>query len=340
MAKPAKILTLTATGLLVFVFFFPLWHIQLNAPQYPGGLDMYIWINKITGTDEFTLQNINILNHYIGMRAIHPDSFKELEIMPLAVAGFIILGLITAFINKKWLLAVWLGIMVVGGTVGLLDFYLWQQDFGNNLDPHAPIKIEGMTYSPPFLGEKILLNIEATSYPSLGSAVFGLALLMASLALFKALKKAQNQEKKLFAGGMAACLMLLLVSCKPEPQAIDYGFDSCTHCKMTISDQRYGAELVTQKGKIYKFDAIECLVDYQKNSQEQYVFQLVTDFARPGEFVNAQTAWYLRSEAMPSPMGMNLNAFENREQAEQTAAEKGGELLSWEEVKQLTIGSM
>src|SRR5690606_30570495 len=224
---------------------------------------------KITGTDEFTLQNINILNHYIGMQAIHPDSFKELEIMPYVVIFFIITGIITAFVNRKNLIIAWLAILIIGGTVGLVDFYLWQQAFGNELDPTAPIKVEGMSYSPPFVGVKTLLNITAMSFPHWGGVFFFLALGTAMLALFVKLKEKKKVANTVYTSGVAACLLLLFTACKPEAQAIDYGFDSCTHCKMTIADNRYGAELVTQKGKVYKFDAVECLTAYEESDSEE-----------------------------------------------------------------------
>jgi hypothetical protein len=169
-------------------FFVPLWYIKLEAPQYPGGLTMYIWLSQITGTDEFTLQNVNILNHYIGMAAIDQDSFVELRIMPYIVMLLIALGLAVAFIRNRKVLLGWVLLLIIGGTVGLIDFYRWQQAFGNNLDPNAPIKIEGMTYSPPFIGVKTLLNITATSFPHLGGAAFGLALLSAISATYLAFK--------------------------------------------------------------------------------------------------------------------------------------------------------
>jgi copper chaperone NosL len=169
-------------------FFVPLWYIKLEAPQYPGGLTMYIWLSQITGTDEFTLQNVNILNHYIGMAAIDQDSFVELRIMPYIVMLLIALGLAVAFIRNRKVLLGWVLLLIIGGTVGLIDFYRWQQAFGNNLDPNAPIKIEGMTYSPPFIGVKTLLNITATSFPHLGGAAFGLALLSAIGATYLAFK--------------------------------------------------------------------------------------------------------------------------------------------------------
>ena len=339
MKKPAKLMILVACGFLIAVFFVPIWHIHLKAPQYPGGLDMYIWIDKITGTDEFTLQNINILNHYVGMQAIHPDSFKELQVMPYVVIFFIITGLLTALLNKKKLILAWLSILIIGGTIGLVDFYLWQQAFGNELDPNAPIKIEGMSYSPPFLGIKTLLNITASSFPHWGGIFFGAALLMAMGGLyFKNKNTLKKAPKAKYAGVVAACLILLLSSCQPEPQAIEYGFDSCTHCKMTISDKRYGTELVTQKGKVYKFDAIECMAAFQKESTDDYAFQLVSNFTEPNEFIDAQRAFYLQSDALPSPMGMNLNAFEKESDVQEFARKNGGKVMVWNEVRELRIG--
>lgn len=340
MKKPAKLMILIACAFLAAVFFIPIWHIELIAPQYPAGLDMYIWINKITGTDEFTLQNINILNHYIGMQAIFPDSFKELEIMPIVVVFFIITGVIAVLLNNKKIAVAWLGILVIGGTIGLVDFYLWQQMFGNNLDPGAPIKVEGMSYSPPFLGEKTLLNIKATSYPHLGGIFFGIALLLATAALVY--DKIGNitmpkVKSSAFKTATAASLFILFSACKPEAQAIDYGFDACSHCKMTIADNRFGSELVTSKGKVLKFDAIECLVEYHNHAEETFAINLVSDFASPGKFIDSQQAFFLKSEAIPSPMGMNLSAFSSLNEAEKVMKDNGGELLRWDEVSLLKI---
>ena len=343
MKKPVKLMILLACAFLLAVFFVPIWHIQLNAPQYPGGLDMYIWINKITGTDEFTIQNINILNHYIGMQAITPESFKELKIMPYVVVFFIIAGIATAFLKNKKILLAWFIIMVVGGTIGLIDFYMWQQAFGNELDPAAPIKVEGMSYSPPFIGSKVLLNIEAISYPALGGLFFGIALLLAALACLKSFnfsKKTKVAKNHISSGLATACILLLFSSCEPQPKAIEYGFDSCEHCRMTISDNRYGSELVTQKGKVYKFDAIECLTAFQEENKKEAAMLLVTDFTDPEKFIDAQEAWFLQSKALPSPMGMNLNAFKEKATAEKFQQEHDGKLLTWEEISKLNMGGI
>jgi copper chaperone NosL len=179
-----RIFMLAAGISLLLMFAFPLWKITLEAPQYPRGLGMFIWINKITGTDPSTLQNINIMNHYIGMKAIEPDSIPELTFMPyitLALAGLaLILG-----IFKKWKInLIWFIVLVVAGTLAIYDFYLWEYDYGHNLDPHAAIKIEGMAYQPPLFGTKVILNFTAKSYPRIGAGFLSLAIVFGGLAVF------------------------------------------------------------------------------------------------------------------------------------------------------------
>lgn len=167
------------------LFFFPLWQILLEAPQFPGGLQMYIWINKISGTDEYILQNVNILNHYIGMQAIHPESIPELKYFPYVAYAMIALGVLAILIHKAWGYLTWTVFMVVLGILGIYDFYLWLYDYGHNLDPNAPIQIEGMAYMPPLFGGKNLLNFYVESYPHWGGILLGLAILFAGLAYFK-----------------------------------------------------------------------------------------------------------------------------------------------------------
>lgn len=169
MTKRSVIIVFVASLLLVSTYFLPLWRITLEAPQYPGGLQLDIYINKIGGQDENILQNINILNHYIGMKKIIPEAIPELKILPIVVAFFIALGIATALIKKKFLLLVWLGLFIVFGVLSMYDFYLWEYDYGHNLDPTAPIKVPGMVYQPPLFGSKMLLNFKATSLPASGA---------------------------------------------------------------------------------------------------------------------------------------------------------------------------
>lgn len=126
----------------------------------------------------------------------------------------------------------------------------------------------------------------------------------------------------------------LASACSPAPQPIEFGTELCAHCKMTIVDKQHACELVTQKGKTFKFDAIECMVAYLKeNNQQAYAFYLVRDFNQPEEWQDALASYYLISEAVPSPMGANLSAFKDREEALEMKASKGGEVYGWEKLQ-------
>ena len=160
---------------LVAVFLFPLWQITLDAAQFPGGLRLHIWINKISGTDKYIVKNINILNHYIGMQAIHPESIPELKYFSWVAYAMMVLGLLAIWINKAWFYFTWFILLAILGALGIYDFYLWLYDYGHNLDPKAPIKVPGMTYMPPLFGEKDLLNFYVQSYPHLGALFLGLS---------------------------------------------------------------------------------------------------------------------------------------------------------------------
>ncbi len=170
--------------LLAGVFLFPLWQITLEAAQFPGGLRLNIWINKFSGDDgtDNIIQNINILNHYIGMQYIEPDSIPELKYFPYIIYGMMGLGVIAFAINKTWSYIGWFAIMAILGGLGVYDFYLWMYDYGHNLDPNAPIKVPGMVYMPPLFGEKDLLNFYVKSYPHLGTLFLSVSILFSLLA--------------------------------------------------------------------------------------------------------------------------------------------------------------
>ena len=163
MRSKTRIFMLAAAVVLPLMFVFPIWKITLEAPQYPKGLGMYIWVNKITGSEPNTLQNINIMNHYIGMKPIEPESIPELRFMPyilLALTGF---ALLLVFLNKWQLNLVWVILLSAAAALALYDFYLWEYDYGHNLDSSAAIKIEGMAYQPPLIGKKMIMNFLAIS---------------------------------------------------------------------------------------------------------------------------------------------------------------------------------
>lgn len=154
----------------------PLWHIELMAPQYPEGLGMYIWADQITGQKPNDLNSINGLNHYIGMKEIRPEAIPELRLMPWVILGLTLTGLGVAVAGRRPLLYVWAGLFLVAGLVGLVDFYRWGYDYGHDLNPMAAIKVPGMSYQPPLIGSKNLLNFKAVSWPALGGWIAFLAL--------------------------------------------------------------------------------------------------------------------------------------------------------------------
>lgn len=127
---------------------------------------------------------------------------------------------------------------------------------------------------------------------------------------------------------------MLLFACTSGPQPIRYGEDACNYCKMTIVDQQHSAEAVTLKGKVYKFDAIECLVHYVTPLEEStFSHLLVADFDKPGTLIDAKTSSYLISPNLPSPMGAFLNAFDDANRSASVQREMSGDLHSWQSLK-------
>ena len=103
---------------------------------------------------------------------------------------------------------------------------------------------------------------------------------------------------------------------------------------MTIVDNQHASELVTDKGKVYKYDAIECMMNHlDKWDQAEIKFYLVADFDSPKKLVDATQAHYMISQSFPSPMGEFLTGFENRNSRDQLAQNHGGTPLSWEELQ-------
>ncbi len=128
-------------------------------------------------------------------------------------------------------------------------------------------------------------------------------------------------------------LCCVLAACSHTPEPILYGKDACTHCKMTIMDKRFAAELITAKGKVFKFDAAECMAGFLKENSDiandaASVF-LVSDFARPGQLADARKSFFLRDSSLSSPMGGNLAAFVSRPAAEAEKKDKLADIYTW-----------
>jgi copper chaperone NosL len=128
-------------------------------------------------------------------------------------------------------------------------------------------------------------------------------------------------------------LLLLFFNCNVSPKAIDYGHDACHFCKMTIVDKLYAAEIVTNKGKIYKFDATECMIHFLEDFDQSTIQMFLTNhYLEPETLIDATKATFLISKNIPSPMGAYITAFENKTDAETVQSEKNGTLYTWEEL--------
>ena len=184
MSKISSVLLAFASAFLLFALPLPLWHIRLLAPQYPEGLGMDIHARTVVGAKEHDLENINELNHYIGMKVIEPEKIADLRVIPWLIAGLGLLGLVVAIARKRALLIGWLIGFGILGAIGLWDFWHWEYSYGHDLDyAHAIIKVPGMTYEPPLVGTKQLLNFTASSWPAAGAVLLGVAFVLGVMAI-------------------------------------------------------------------------------------------------------------------------------------------------------------
>lgn len=199
--KKGSILMIIGSLLLLGLFVFPMWNIRLGAPQYPEPLGIDIYVNGLQGESEFDLQNIDGLNHYIGMKTLpKQEDMWEFSIFPIVVIGMSLLGAligILGFMGKlshNWFLS-WLILMSILAGLGIYDFNLWLVDYGSDLDPNAIMKLlnaDGtpMKYNPPLLGHKKLLNFDAYSYPRLGGIMLGIGMIFTFIGYYLGKKSA------------------------------------------------------------------------------------------------------------------------------------------------------
>lgn len=189
--KRSKIIMIIGSLMLLMLFVFPLWNITLEAPQYPEPLAMDIWINKVTDHNPNDIKNINLMNHYIGMKDV-PTDLKEFKIFPIVIIVMATLGVLIGIIGKRKLYITWGIVMLLLGIVGMYDFYLWLYDYGHNLNPYAAIKIPGQGYMPPLLGAKSILNFNAISLPMAGAYFMIVGIALSFVAFFKAKKETKK----------------------------------------------------------------------------------------------------------------------------------------------------
>ena len=322
---------LILSGIMLFVILFvPMWRIDLDAPQYPEGLRLLIYANKLGGNVDI----INGLNHYIGMKTLHADDFVEFKILPYIIVFFGLFFIATGFSrNRKWLYTLFT-FFVIFGIVAMADFWKWEYDYGHNLNPEAAIIVPGMAYQPPLIGFKQLLNFGAFSVPDIGGWLFIIA---GSLALFCIVVDKFKMKK---VSKLKVALVILLIAstasaCNVAPQPIKLGSDNCSFCKMTISNPRFGAEILTNKGKTFKYDDLVCLIsgmNEMKIAPADIKTIYSVDFCGTHNFIDVKSALFLKSSELKSPMAGNLASFSNQDSLNYYNKIYPGEIISWETI--------
>lgn len=169
LSKGSRITMVVVALALVPALFLPVWEITLHAPQYPDGLSVEIYSHTVKGD----LQEVNTLNHYIGMQEISPDEFPEFNFIPFFLIRFLAFALLAFVVARVPVAAIgWIDFAVFGGVM-LFDFHNWLYEYGNNLSPDAPIELEPFT--PHLLGVTEVGNFSVSSYPSAAAVLMAAA---------------------------------------------------------------------------------------------------------------------------------------------------------------------
>ena len=338
MRNISRIIIAIGSLALIIMFFVPAWSIYLIAPQYPEGLSMQIWLNKISGQVEI----INGLNHYIGMKHIKAEMFPEFSFLVYILGFFILFGLAIAFTGSRKLLFIYLVLSLIGGVAALVDFYMWGYKYGHELDPSAAIKVPGLSYQPPLIGHKKLLNFDSYSYPDTGGwVVVGVTALFFIIWFIewrrqkKQVKMEQYKSNPSSVTNLSvpvAFITFLLLGCNPKAEKINLGKDQCAECKMTIVDPKFGAEILTKKGKAYKFDDTHCIAAFleRRGVELNNIYHVFfVDYNGNNELVDVDSAEFVVSSRLKSPMG-GAAAFRNLAEAKKKSAEiAGSRVTNW-----------
>lgn len=326
----SRVLLLIASALLFVSIFYPLWRIELEAPQYPEGLVLQLYADKLAGNVDI----INGLNHYIGMKTLHAENFFEFSVLKYIFIGFALFGLICLYVGKKKGLYAFFISYIVFVILAAIDFYRWNYNYGHDLNPDAAIKVPGMAYQPPLLGYKQLLNFGAYSIPDIGGWMLTAAGLLMFITVFREANFLNIFRKKNINAALILMLLTTLYSCTSyEPKPIKLNVDSCDFCKMTISNSKFAAELITVKGRVYKFDDVSCMIKYAKaNTNVDYKVLYVNDYLIENKFIEVEKGFYLKGGTISAPMGGNLVVFSSNEEAAQYQSKLKAQPSTWKEI--------
>ncbi len=329
MKKSTKILLFISALCLSISIFVPIWRIELDAPQYPEGLYLLIYADKLGGNVEI----INGLNHYIGMRTLHADDFVELTVLPYIIGFFALLNLLVLISANKKFLNVLFILFVAFGVLAMVDFWRWEYDYGHNLDPNAAIIVPGMAYQPPLIGFKQLLNFGAYSIPDIGGMLFIASGLILAIIIYSE-KSFKSRKKNIATSVLLIIGASLFSACSNiEPEKIKYNYDQCESCKMTISDSRFACEFLTEKGRAYKFDDLSCMNSYaMANSNMKVKSYFINDYLNTQELIPLEKLTFIKSVDINSPMAGNIAAFISKDSADKYRSEFSAEVINWQNV--------
>lgn len=353
-----RLLVALAALVLLPVFVTPAWTIRLVAPQYPEGMGFYIGVSEVWGHDEFDIQNINILNHYVGMKPIDPEGIPELDIFPPILAAIIVAGLIAAAMGRRWLMAAWLVGLVGLAIAALVVLRVWMIDYGHNLDPRAAIRVPGMTYTPPLIGTEQLLNITASSWPHIGSLFLGISIALAGWAVVSSFRReragdagggraaaARRKGVSLAAPALAGALLLAgcgqpdagTTAARTPADRMVYGESVDPYCGELVQSVRWGGEIRTVGGEVLRFRSVECMAAYvleQRLGEDEIASIRAVDFPDGWRLIDVQAAHFLHTPNLASPAqrGLNIMAIGTERMARNLQDAYTGPVMGWEEV--------
>ena len=129
-------------------------------------------------------------------------------------------------------------------------------------------------------------------------------------------------------------LLTIIFSCgTKEVEPIKLNADACDFCKMTIADGKFGAELITEKGRVYKFDDMHCMINYSKDNTSTKVKNFyIHDFNQDNVLISAESAFYVKGGDINSPMHGNIIAVQTKEEADKMATKYNATPISWQEI--------
>jgi hypothetical protein len=193
-------LVVLAALLLIPVYVLPLWRMTMFAPQYPDGLRLAIYSHKLEGGNGGQdIKEINLLNHYIGMKDLTAADFTEFKWMPFVVGALVLLFLRAPIHGKMSALLDVFVLFLYFGLFSLWSFAYKLYRYGHDLSPEAAVKVD--PFMPPLIGHKKLANFEVYSYPAAGSYLLAAVTLLMAVAVVWAWLRWRRRVREFLTAG-------------------------------------------------------------------------------------------------------------------------------------------